>query len=139
MSTCNLTGSLILGLQVDEPLTESLPLLSLEVQETFISMAYTRHISTGAQYLFLGTNGGRMFQVKICQWNDDDVQCVMTNFVHLQIDLVNSTYAELVRNICLVPETMNQRDDVAQLVPSDDGDCVYALTAKQVNHIKQKH
>ena len=75
MSTCNLTGSLILGLQVDDPLTEPSPFLSREVQETIISMAYTRHISTGAQYLFLGTNGGRMFQVKNYQWND--VQCVL--------------------------------------------------------------
>ena len=75
MSTCNLTGSLLLGLEVDDPLTESLPLLSLEVQETFISMAYTRHISTGAQYLFLGTNGGRMFQVKNYQWNDVHAVC----------------------------------------------------------------
>ena len=134
MSTCNLTGSLILGLQVDDPLTESLPLLSLEVQETFISMAYTLYLNTGAHYLFLGTNGGRIFQVKICQWNVDDVH-VMTNFVHVQIDLVNSTYAELVRNVCLVPDTMNKRDDVTQLVPSDDGEYVYALTAKQVSYI----
>ena len=74
-----------------------------------------------------------MFQVKICQWNDD--VHVMTNFVHVQIDLVNSTYAELVRSVRLVPDTMNKRDDVAQLVPSDDGEYVFALTAKQVSYI----
>ena len=82
MSTCNLTGSLILGLEVNGSLTEPNPLLSLDVPGTFISMAYTRHINTGAQYLFLGTNGGRMSQVKNCQWNDD-VECVMIYFVHM--------------------------------------------------------
>ena len=97
-------------------------------------MAYTRHINTATHYLFLGTNGGRMSQVKNCQWNDD-VECVMIYFVHVQIDLVNSTYAEPVRSVRLVPVTMNQRDYITQLVPSDDGDYVYALTPKQVNHI----
>ena len=53
----------------------------------------------------------------------------------MQIDLVNSTNAELVRNVRLVPDTTNQRDDITQLVPSDDGDYVYALTAQQVNHM----
>ena len=48
---------------------------------------------------------------------------------------MNSTYAELVRSIRLVPDTMNKRDDVAQLVPSDDGKYVFALTAKQVNNM----
>ena len=48
---------------------------------------------------------------------------------------MNSTYAELVRSVRLVPVTMNQRDHITQLVPSDDGEYVYALTAKQVNHI----
>ena len=47
----------------------------------------------------------------------------------MQIDLVNSTYAELVRSVRLVSGTMDQRDDVTQLVLSDDGDYVYALTA----------
>ena len=51
----------------------------------------------------------------------------------MQIDLVNSTYAELVRSVRLVAGTMDQRDDVTQLVPSDGGDYVYALTAQQVN------
>ena len=75
VSTCNLTGSLLLGLEVDEPLNEPSPLWSDEIQETIISMAYTRHMNTGEHYLFLGTNDGRMFQVKNYQWND--VQCVL--------------------------------------------------------------
>ena len=70
VSTCNLTGSLLLGLQVDDSLTEPLPLLSLEVPGRFISMAYTRHLKAEAHYLFLGTNGGRLFQVKsVTEWN----------------------------------------------------------------------
>ena len=28
-------------------------------------MAYTHHLNDAAYYLFLGTNGGRMFQVKL--------------------------------------------------------------------------
>ena len=59
-----------------------------------------------------------------------------TNTVCMQIDLVNSTNAELVRSVRLVPSTMDQRDDVTQLVPSDGGDYVYALTAQQVNHME---
>ena len=59
-----------------------------------------------------------------------------TNTVCMQIDLVNSTSAELVRNVRLVAGTMDQRDDVTQLVPSDDGDYVYALTAQQVNFME---
>ena len=55
--------------------------------------------------------------------------------IYMQIDLVNSTNTELVRNVRLVPDTTNQRDDITQLVPSDDGDYVYALTAQQVNHM----
>ena len=62
VNTCNLTRSLLL--QVDDSLTEPRPLLSLEVPGRFISMAYTQHLNTGAQYLFLGTAGGRIFQVK---------------------------------------------------------------------------
>ena len=54
-------------------------------------------------------------------------------YICMQIDLVNSTNAELVRNVRLVPDTMDQRDDVTQLVPSDGGDYVYVLTAQQVN------
>ena len=54
-------------------------------------------------------------------------------YICMQIDLVNSTNAELVRSVRLVPDTMDQRDDVTQLVPSDGGDYVYVLTAQQVN------
>ena len=57
--------------------------------------------------------------------------------IHVQIDLVNSTMAELVRSVRLIPSTMDQRDDVTQLVPSDGGDYVYALTAQQVNTSSQ--
>ena len=53
----------------------------------------------------------------------------------LQAELVNSSYAELVRVVNLVPRFMDKRDDVTQLVPSDDGDYVYALTAKLVNYV----
>ena len=59
-----------------------------------------------------------------------------TNTVCMQIDLVNSTNTELVRTVRLVAGTMDQRDDVTQLVPSDDGDYVYALTAQQVNFME---
>ena len=48
---------------------------------------------------------------------------------------MNSTSAELVRSVVLVPRTMDQSDDVTQLLPSDGGDYVYALTAQQVNYI----
>ena len=51
----------------------------------------------------------------------------------MQIEFVNSTNAELVRSVRLVPDTMDLREDVTQLVPSDGGDYVYALTAQQVN------
>ena len=61
--------------------------------------------------------------------------CHIFLVVHVQIDLVNSTYAELVRSVRLVSGTMDQRDDVTQLVLSDDGDYVYALTAQQVHHM----
>ena len=54
-------------------------------------------------------------------------------FKCMQVDLVNSTNAELVRSVRLVAGTMDQRDDVTQLVPSVGGDYVYALTAQQVN------
>ena len=54
-------------------------------------------------------------------------------FMCMQIDLVNSTNAELVRNVRLVAGTMDQRDDVTQLVPSVGGDYVYALISQQVN------
>ena len=54
-------------------------------------------------------------------------------FTCMQIDLVNSTNAELVRTVRLVAGTMDQRDDVTQLVPSVGGDYVYALISQQVN------
>ena len=49
---------------------------------------------------------------------------------------MNSTNAELVRTVRLVPGTLDQRDDVTQLVHSDDGDYVYALTEQQVNSME---
>ena len=63
VETCNLTRPLLL--RVDDSLTVLLPLLSLAVSGRFISMAYTHHLNDAAYYLFLGTNGGRMFQVKL--------------------------------------------------------------------------
>ena len=48
---------------------------------------------------------------------------------------MDSTSAELVRRAPLLPNTMDQRDDVTQLVPSVEGDYVYALTEQQVNHV----
>ena len=63
VETCNLTRSLLL--RVDDSLTVPLPLLSLESPGRFISMAYTHHLNDAAHYLFLGTNGGRMFQVEL--------------------------------------------------------------------------
>ena len=58
----------------------------------------------------------------------------LTISVAMQILLVNSTYAELVRDAPVVPRTMNSSDDIIQLVPSDDGDYIYALTAQQVSY-----
>ena len=51
---------------------------------------------------------------------------------------MDSTYAEQVRSVRLVARTMGKRDDVTQLVPSDEGDYVYALTEQQVNHVNIK-
>ena len=48
---------------------------------------------------------------------------------------MNSSYAELVRVVDFGPSTMDKRDDITQLVPSDGGDYVYALTAELVNYI----
>ena len=69
ISTCNL-GPLMPGLEVDDSLDELFPLLSLEAPAGFSSMAYTEHLISGSHYLFLGTRGGRLFQVmKSClQW-----------------------------------------------------------------------
>ena len=48
---------------------------------------------------------------------------------------MNSTYAELVRNVRVVPRTMDSIDDITQLVPSDEGDYIFALTPQQVSYI----
>ena len=58
----------------------------------------------------------------------------LTFSVAMQVLLVNSTYAELVRDAPVVPRTMNSSDDIIQLVPSDDGNYIYALTAQQVSY-----
>ena len=55
-----------------------------------------------------------------------------TTSVGMQVLLMNSTSAELVRNVPIVPITMNSSDDITQLVPSDGGEYIYALTAQQV-------
>ena len=47
---------------------------------------------------------------------------------------MNSTYAELVRNVGVVPRTRDSNDDINQLVPSDDGDYIFALTRQQVSY-----
>ena len=65
VSTCNLTGSLLLGLQVDDSLTEPIPLLSLEIPGRLVCMANSWHLNSAKHYLFLGANGGRLFQVNI--------------------------------------------------------------------------
>ena len=62
MDSCNFSRSLLL--QVDDSLTELLPVVSLEVPGTLRSMAYIRHLYTGTHYLLLGANDGRLFQVK---------------------------------------------------------------------------
>ena len=63
ISTCNL-GPLLPGLEVDDSLDELFPLLSLEAPTGFSSMAYTQHLISGLHYLFLGTHGRRLFQVR---------------------------------------------------------------------------
>ena len=50
-----------------------------------------------------------------------------------QVQLTNSTHAELVRDEAIVPDTRGEDDDITQLVPSYGGDYIYALTAKQVS------
>ena len=57
----------------------------------------------------------------------------LKNSIDIQVLLVNSTYAELVRDMPIVQNTMDQSDDITQLVPSDGGDYIYALTAQQVS------
>ena len=51
---------------------------------------------------------------------------------------MNSTYAELVRDMPIVRDTMDQSDDITQLVPSDGGEYIYALTAQQVSYTTVK-
>jgi len=63
----------------------------------------------------------------------------LTISVAMQVLLVNSTYAELVRDAPVVPRTMNSSDDITQLVPSDDGNYIYALTAQQVSYNPTTH
>jgi len=56
-------------------------------------------------------------------------------YIHVQVLLINSTSAELVREICVVLPTLDTNDkDITQLVPSDGGDYIYSLTAKQVSY-----
>ena len=62
----------------------------------------------------------------------------LTNSVDIQVLLVNSTYAELVRDMPIVRDTMDQSDDITQLVPSDGGEYIYALTAQQVSYTTVK-
>ena len=57
------------------------------------------------------------------------------NSVNIQVLLVNSTYAEVVRDMPIVQNSMDQSDDITQLVPSDDGDYIFALTPQQVCYI----
>jgi len=52
----------------------------------------------------------------------------------MQVLLINSTYAKVVREVRIVPDTTDSSDDITQLVPSDGGDYIYALTAKQVSY-----
>lgn len=58
----------------------------------------------------------------------------LTHSGGIQVLLMNSTYAEVVREARIVPHTMNSSDDITQLVPSDDGEYIYALTAQQVGY-----
>ena len=62
--TCNLPESLLPGLQVDVGLHKPLTLLSLELPGASRSVVYTEHLSDGSHYLFLGTEGGRLLQVR---------------------------------------------------------------------------
>ena len=48
---------------------------------------------------------------------------------------MNSTYAKLVRDVPIVPHTMNSSDDITQLVPSDDRDYVLYPPAQQVSYM----
>ena len=50
--------------------------------------------------------------------------------VDVQVHLVNATYAEVVRDVRII---MNTSCEIAQLVSSDDGEYIYALTTQQVS------
>ena len=49
---------------MDDSLGELFPLLSVESTAAIRSMAYTKHLTEGSHYLFLGTSSGRLFQVR---------------------------------------------------------------------------
>ena len=49
---------------MDVGLDEPLPLLSLELSGASTSVVYTEHLIDGSHYLFLGTGGGRLLQVR---------------------------------------------------------------------------
>ena len=49
---------------MDVGLDEPLPLLSLELPGASTSVVYTEHLIDGSHYLFLGTGGGRLLQVR---------------------------------------------------------------------------
>ena len=105
LDTCSLIRSLLL--QVNGSLTESLPLLSLEVTGTFISMAYTWHINTGTHSLFLGTNHGRMFQVSmVCNEIHSTKVCLLKGCVLLVLHTLNtnSTEYSVKQQICFCSE-----------------------------------
>ena len=54
----------------------------------------------------------------------------LPNSIDVQVLLINSTYAEVVREVRIV----SRATDITQLVPSDGGDYIYALTARQVSY-----
>lgn len=62
------------------------------------------------------------------------MSCFLINSVGMQVLLINSTYAKVVREVRIVPDTTDSSDDITQLVPSDGRDYIYALTAKQVSY-----
>ena len=49
---------------MDVGLDEPLPMLSLELSGASTSVVYTEHLIDGSHYLFLGTGGGRLLQVR---------------------------------------------------------------------------
>jgi len=79
VSTCNI-GQM---LEVDTPLDVPFPLLSLEQQVPFKSILYTEYQVNGSHFLFLGTENGRLLQVRF-----------------------NSLYSPLICNFIFVPTGM---------------------------------